>query len=161
MAGIAGEGWDPPTAVRDRCEFHWFHVTPGNVIVVVVLSQAPVWYVGHFEKGRMRRCDGPGCEMCAQGLGRQLRYVFCAVEISTRQNGLMEVSKSVAELLRDWSARNGGFRGMVLQVEKASKSKHSRMEVRFLDRNPPSWASEVQAVDILEALENTWSRQAG
>lgn len=161
MPGIVGEGWEPPPAVRERCEFHWFHVVPGSCVVLVVLSQSPSWYVGHFEKGRMRKCDGPQCAMCAQGCGRQLRYVFGAVEISTRQNGLVEVSKSVAELLRDWSGRNGGFRGMMLQLEKSTKSKHSRMDVKFLDRNPPVWVSELQSVDVLEALENTWNRQTG
>jgi hypothetical protein len=161
MPGIVGEGWDPPPAVRDRCEFHWFHVVPGNCLVLCVLSQAPSWYVGHFEGKRMKRCDGPTCEMCGRGVGRQLRYVFAAVETSTRQNGLMEVSKSVAELLRSWSARNLGFRGMVLQFEKVTSSKNSRMDVKYVDREPPVWASEVEAVDVLEALESTWERLGG
>jgi hypothetical protein len=161
MPGIVGDGWDPPAAVRDRCEFHWFHVSPGSVLVIVVLSAAPSWYVGHFDAGRMRRCEGPVCALCAKGVGRQLRYVFSCVEISTHQNGVVEVSKSVAELLREWAARKCGFRGMVLQLEKATKSKHSRMEVKYIDRDAPVWASEVEAVDVLEALEATWERMSG
>jgi len=161
MQGLVGDGWDPPDAVRERCEFHWFHVVPGTVLVVCVLSGAPAWYVGHFEKGRMKKCEGPTCSMCAQGIGRQLRYVFGCVEVSTRQNGLVEVSKSVAELLREWAARKCGFRGMVLQLEKATKSKHSRMEVKYVDRDPPSWASELEPINVLEALESTWDRLSG
>jgi len=108
MSESVGTGWDVPAGVKDRCEFHWFHVQRDGCLVVVILSSAPAWYVGHFDKGRMRRCDGHECRMCAAGSGRQLRYVLAAVDYQTRQNGVIEVSKSVAELIRSWSARGAG-----------------------------------------------------
>jgi hypothetical protein len=160
MSAIAGQGWDPPQPILDRCRFHWFHVDPATALVLCVLSEAPSWYVGHFENHRMRKCDGPGCGMCDRGVGKQIRYVLSAVETSTHQNGVIEVSQSVVELLRSWTARTGKLRGMMIELTKATKAKQSRMVVRYLDSSPPGWASQVQPIDVLEALEATWDRIA-
>jgi len=76
----------------------------------------------------------------------------------TRQIGVIELSKPVAELLRDWSNRNGGFRGMTIEFSKASKSKHSRMEVRFCDVPPSPFAMSQEPYDLGEVMRLTWER---
>jgi len=81
------------------------------------------------------------------------------VEITTRQIGILDVGKSVADMLREWTGRKGCFRGMMLEFTKASRSKHSRMEVHYIDRPEPSWMVTMQPVNLLEALESTWDRQ--
>jgi len=153
-----GDGWDPPQAIVDRVEFHWFHVDPGRSLVLGILSTAPMWYVGHFEGGRMRQCSGTGCLSCLKGVGAQIRYVFSAVELTTRQVGVIEVSKSVAELIRSWEARNGSLRGMVLEFQKVSRSKQSRMDVGYIAECWPSWCVTVAPLDLRDVLSNTWGR---
>jgi len=154
----SGVGWDVPAAVADACEFHWWHIRPGRVQVLTMLSRVPLWYVGHFDAGRMKACGGPTCECCGRGVGKQLRYVACAMDPCTRQIGVIELSRPVAELLRDWSSRAGGFRGMTIEFSKASKSKHSRMEVRFCDVPPSPFAMSQKPYDLAEVIRLTWGR---
>ena len=156
-----GEGWEPPAAVRDAVEFHWFHVQPGRAVVLCVLSGQPLWYVGHFQNGRMGPCRPAGCESCAKGIGRQLRYVVSCVELSSRQLGVLEVSSSVAELLKQWSLSAGGLRGLIVEIEKASRSKHSRMEASWVHETPPAWVMAMAPLDLKEVLARTWERIEG
>jgi len=123
-----------------------------------MLSKVPLWYVGHFDGGRMKVCSGPVCDCCERGVGKQLRYVACGVEPTSRQLGVIEFSKPVAELLRDWSRRNGGFRGMMVEFTKATKSKHSRMEVKYIDAVATPFCLAVEPYDLGEVMRLTWER---
>lgn len=154
-----GRGWDPPDEVRDRVEFHWFHVVPGRSLLLCMLSTEPLWYVGHFEKGRMRPCLGAGCEPCTRGVGTQLRYVVSAVEVTTKQLGVIEMSKSVALAVKDFASSNGGLHGLLVEFVKSARSKHSRMECMFLNEHAPGWAFAMQGLDLAEVLARTWERQ--
>jgi hypothetical protein len=153
-----GEGWDVPSVVKDEVEFHWFHVAPGRALVLCVLSTSPVWYVGHFENGRMGKCSGDGCPSCARGVGKQIRYVLSVVDVSTHQLGVIELSQSVADLVRAFSDRHGVMRGMVLDFTKAARSKHSRMEVSYIDQVAPGWCTTMEGLDLREVLGSTWER---
>jgi hypothetical protein len=158
MAELTGPGWDLPAEVREAVDFHWFHVVPGRSLVLTVLSDAPVWYVGHYQGRRMRRCMGESCELCAQGLGSQVRYVLGAVEVATRTVGVIEMGKSNALLVRSWAGRNGGLRGMTLELSKSSSHKQSRMELLYIDRPAAPWISGLKAPDLAAALHRTWER---
>jgi len=153
-----GVGWDVPGAVRDRVEFHWFHVPTSGALVLSVLSQAPVWYVGHFSSGRMRPCTGSGCECCEHGIGTQLRYLVSCVEMSTRQVGVFEFGPSISILIKQWASGMGYLKGMILEVTRASKSKHSRMEVHLIREPPAAWAMSIEGLPLEEVLERTWER---
>jgi len=154
-----GEGWEVPTEVKDRVQFHWFHVYPGKALLLCFLSPAALWYVGHYEGGRMRLCIGEGCELCEKGCGKQIRYVVSAVEVTTRKVGVIEVGESIALTLKDLCSRNGGLRGMIVECMKATKSKHSRMEMVPVHEAPPAWALALAPLDLREVLEKTWQRQ--
>lgn len=153
-----GEGWDVPAEVRDHVQFHWFHVTPGSTLLLVLLSIRPLWFVGHFVSGRMLQCTGDSCARCAAGTGRQIRYIVSAVEPSTKRLGVIELSESVARLIREWAIPNEGARGLIVEFGKASKSKHSRLEVSLIREVPPSWCLSMQPLDLHEVLARTWER---
>ena len=153
-----GIGWEVPTDVRDRVEFHWFHVPVSGALVLCVLSNVPVWYVGHFDKGRMRQCTGKGCECCARGLGTQLRYLVSAVDVSSRQVGVFEFGQSVSTLIKQWSSGLGFLKGMIIEVTRVSKSKHSRMEVSMIREHTMPWCMALEGLPLEEVLERTWER---
>lgn len=153
-----GEGWDPPQEVRDHVQFHWFHVTPGTSLVLVMLSLKPLWFVGHFVGGRMCRCTGDLCARCAAGTGRQIRYVVSAVELTSRRIGVLEMSESVAHLIREWAVAQSGARGLIVEFGKVSKSKHSRLEVNLIREHAPGWALAMEPLDLHEVLARTWER---
>lgn len=161
LAEQVGSGWDLPAEVRDQVDFHWFHVVPGRSLRLVILSGAPLWYVGHFVKGRMRKCSGEGCGFCELGIGSQVRYVFGGVEPTTRTVGVVEVGKSVAQLMRSWADRVGGLRWMQVEFQKVSAAKQSRMEVQLVSENPPHWSKALECPDLAQALFRTWERQGG
>lgn len=155
---LSGEGWTPPDAVRDEVDFHWFHIKPGCSLVLLLVGDRPIWYVGHFVGGRMRPCDGVECRECAEGIGRQIRYVFQVVEPGSRRGGCIEVSKSVALQVQDWVAHRGQMAGTMIEFEHVSKSKHSRMELHLVAREPPPWVWTVPQYDLLDVLRRTFSR---
>jgi len=153
-----GDGWSPPSEVRDRVNFHWFHVVPGTSLVVMFLSLRPVWFVGHFSQGRMLRCTGDGCRRCEMGIGRQIRYIISAVELGTKRIGVIEISESVSRLIQQWAAANEGARGLIVEMRKATRSKHSRMEVSLVHERAPAWAMALEGLDLREVLLRTWDR---
>jgi hypothetical protein len=155
---LVGEGWDLPDVVRESVDFHWFHVGAGQSLLCCVLSPAPVWYVGHYVSGRMERCQGDRCLLCAEDMGRQLRYILGVVELTTKRRGLLELGKTNGLLLRDWSHGGSGLRGLMLEVYRVGKSKHSRLDLKLLEDGAPAWALARESPDLEEALRRTWMR---
>jgi len=153
-----GEGWDVPAETRDHVRFHWFHVAPASSLVVVVLSHRPLWFVGHFVKGRMLKCSGEVCAWCAAGVGRQVRYVVSVAELHTRRVGVIELSESIAQLLKEWSCANGGSHGLMVELRKAGRSKHCRMDLTQIREPCPLWAQGMDGLDLREVLLRTWDR---
>lgn len=153
-----GEGWDVPQDVKGDLEFRWWRVAGNRVLVLLCLSDSPVWYRGHFFKGRMVPCAGAGCRLCADGVGAQLRYVVAAAEVATHRSGLLEVGHTVALELRDLAVHHGGMRGMVLEISKHSFSRQSRMEVRPIDREEEPWWREIDYPDPKAALYFGWQK---
>jgi hypothetical protein len=158
MSERLGSGWDVPAEVRDHVVFHWFHIGPGTRRKFCVLSRAPVWYVGHFDHGRMRQCVGAACEHCAHGTGKQIRYVVSVVDLESRQLGVVEISASLADDIKVAAERNGGLRGLLMSMGKASKAKQSRTEVQFMGDVPPEWTFDLEPLNLREVLEKTWDR---
>jgi hypothetical protein len=92
-------------------------------------------------------------------LGTQLRYVVSAVDLSTHQIGVLEFGQSVAELVKKWATGFGYLRGMTIEISRATKSKHSRMEVAMIREPPLPWVLSTEGLDLKEVLERTWERQ--
>jgi hypothetical protein len=161
MAELSGEGWTPPGCVRDMVEFHWFHVPVGTSLMMCVLSGEPVWYIGHFDQGRMRRCRGDLCRMCVDGVGRQIRYVVSAVELTTRRLGVLELGTAPMMVLRDAALARGALRGLVIELGRSSRSKHARLDLVVVDECPPGWAVTMEALDCRFVLDRTWDREVG
>jgi len=156
---VLGSGWNPPQEVVDRTEWHWWHVPVGGSLLLCCLSQQPVWYVGHYHGNRMRPCRGAGCELCGLGVGRQLRYVVCAAEVTTRRVGVLELGTGPGYLLRDRALGNGGLRGTVFEVARSGRSKHCRLEIRFVDQHAGAGLLALEPLDLEEVIEGTWRRQ--
>lgn len=153
-----GEGWEVPLEVKERVQFHWFHVSPGTELLLVVLSNVPLWYVGHFRGGRMEVCAREKCQSCAAGIGRQVRYVVCCVEMLTQRIGVLEVSESVANLVKQWSVPNNGSRGLILGLRKVTRAKNSRTDVELVKESAPAWAMALEPLDLHEVLAKTWEK---
>lgn len=117
-----------------------------------------MWYSGHFVSGRMAPCPGESCELCAEGIPGQVRYVFACAEVSTKRAGLLEVGRSNGLLIRSWIPRNGGFKGMVLELSKHSHSRGSRTEVLYIDKEEPPWYLALDVPDVKRALLMTWKK---
>ena len=103
-------------------------------------------------------CSGSGCELCSAGVGAQLRFVFAVAERSTRRVGLIEFGKGNGQLIRDWSERAGGLRGVCLEVEKHSRSNQSRTEVRYVEAPCEPWYLGLAVPDVQLALYLTWHK---
>lgn len=155
---MIGEGFGIPQGVDEWTDWTWFRASYSRSLLLAVLSEFPINYVGHYHKGQMRPCVGEGCELCADNVGKQLRYAFAAIELSTRRVGLMEVGRSVACQLQDWVEIRGAFRGMVLEVRRTHHSKHARLDVQWVEDRVVTWLDQVPSPNVVGALVATWSK---
>lgn len=151
-------GWDVPDGIEPWSKFHWYKIKPSKGLDAVVLSEKPVCYIGHYYDSRMWPCGQPHCSMCSEGLGKQIRYVFAIAETTTHRPGLIEVSDSVALLIRSWMDRYGGLRGMHLFFSKMTHSVKSRVVIDYVDETVGAWWKDVDVPDCDEALSLTWSK---
>lgn len=153
-----GSGWDVPEEAQGWSDFTWWKVRGSKSLVLIMLCDQPVWYSGHFYKGRMTPCLGQDCAMCADGVGAQLRYVLTGMDPVSQRAGLLEVGRNVALTVREFAARNGGLRGLMLEFTKMGHSKHCRMEVyAHYENTVPGW-EKVKAPDMKAALVATWEK---
>jgi len=153
-----GQGFDLPPGAEPWSDFHWFQASTRGILVLVFLSDQPIWYTGHYVGGRMAPCSGSGCDYCATGIGAQVRYCVSVAETSTRRVGLIEFGRSNGLLLRDWVSRKGCLRGMVIEVSKHSKNVQSRTEIRYIDMPCEPWYLGLEVPDAATALFLTWHK---
>lgn len=153
-----GEGFEVPAESAPWSDFHWFAVSPREVLNLVILSSRPMWYTGHFYSGRMEPCLGQRCDRCAEGVGAQVRYCFGVAETSTKRIGLVEMGRGNGLLLQDWSFVQGGLRGMLIEMSKQSKASQSRTEIKLVERPVPLWIDGLEGPDVGLALFLTWEK---
>lgn len=153
-----GQGFDLPPGAEPWSDFHWFQASTKGILVLVILSDQPVWYTGHYVGGRMAPCSGSGCDYCATGIGAQVRYCISVAETSARRVGLIEFGRQNGLLLRDWMNRQGCLRGMVIEVSKHSRNVQSRTEIRYIDMPCEPWYLGVEVPDAATALFLTWHK---
>jgi hypothetical protein len=103
-------------------------------------------------------CPGAGCEGCAQGVGVQVRYAFAIADWETRRVGLIELGRNNGLMLQEWSYRNGGLRGMVVDMRKEGKHRQSRTKLTYLDQEASHWALGLDVPDVGLALFLTWDK---
>jgi len=157
MGGL-GQGWDIPVESNPWSDFHWWKVVPGKLLQLIILSEVPLWYAGHFHKGRMRPCYGEGCLWCEENIGAQVRYIMAAVERSTRLVGLLEVSRSVGLVMRGEADAITGVRGLAFELGKETAAKQSRMEIVLLAPPDEDWWKSVPVPSLRDALSATWRK---
>jgi len=103
-------------------------------------------------------CIGEECDFCKDGVGSQVRYVLAVIETSSRRAGLIEFGKSNGQLIRDWTLRNNGLRGMRIEVSKTSKSIQSRTIVAYVEQPLEPWYLGMDVPDVQLALYLTWHK---
>ena len=153
-----GEGWDVAPEDRPWSDFHWWKVPVRGCLVLALVGDKPLYYVGHYVEGRMWPCLGSECGLCKKVVGSQIRYVIGAVEVTTRRVGILEVGRSNGMLIRDWVAARGEMTGQVVELEKHSHARTSRTEVRRVDKEVGPWIYQVQVPDLRKALILTWQK---
>lgn len=153
-----GKGWEVPPGLKPWQNFHWFQPSTRTTLVLIILSEEPIWYSGHFVNGRMAPCCGAECDLCAAGTGVQIRYCFAVVEPLTKRVGLIEFGEGNGLMIRDWGNRNSGVRGIKIEVFKQSKSNQSRTQIKYADEIPPIWIADLEIPDPALALYLTWHK---
>ena len=153
-----GSGFDLPPGAEPWSDFHWFQASTRGILVIVMLSESPIWYTGHYVGGRMAPCAGSGCDYCATGIGAQVRYCVACAETATRRVGLIEFGRQNGLQLRDWVHRTGTMRGMVIEISKHSKNVQSRTEIKYIDIPCEPWYLGLEVPDVSTALFLTWHK---
>lgn len=95
-------GWGDPEKEAESHEVNCVHVPARSPLAVVILSECPVRYFGHWAGRTMRLCPGPDtCPFCARGMGGQHRYAFSVYLPDTGAKSFLEAPASFGlEILR-------------------------------------------------------------
>lgn len=150
-------GFDLPEGMAREETWTWFHPNGQEPLGLLIISEAPVSYPGHYSRGRMRPCTGEGCQLCEKNVGKQARYVFCAVRIRDGKIGILELGRPAALVVRDLAQVRGRIKGLAITLFRASDSKHSRIEVKAFEGIVPKPFMNFQPLDVTRVLEVTWS----
>ena len=150
-------GFDLPEGMAREETWTWFHPNRQEPLGLLIISEAPVNYSGHYARGRMRPCSGDGCAYCEKNVGKQARYVFCAVRIRDGKVGILELGRPAALVVRDLSQARGRIKGLAIELFRASESKHSRIDIRGFQGIVPKPFLNFQPLDVFRVLEVTWS----
>lgn len=152
------EGFELPPGKTGWTDFKWFHARSDYPTRLTILSDKPISFTGHYYKTRMHPCKGEKCSFCAVGIGTQVRYVFGVVEWETRSVGLYEMSRNHALDVQSWIARFGSVRGMTIEVQRAGRSKHCRIEMSYIEDPAPVFFGIMESPDVKLALQNSFQR---
>ena len=153
-----GSGWGVPKSLVEGSEFTWFHPPTSGELFLAVLSAEPLWYAGHYYRGRMRPCQGDRCEMCTMQVGRQVRYVLSAVDLNSRSRGLVEFGSRQGEMLAEEAERKGSLRGVVITLGRRARRKNAAIEVCVIHEPCPGWVDDIGPLPVDAACFQTWSR---
>lgn len=154
-------GWGNPATEAANQSWVWLHVPARSAIRVVILSESPCRYKGHWVDGHMRPCLPVDCGYCAVRLGFQIRYVFAVHDMTHRVSGLLELGAGAAEVIKESADDLGFLRGLVFELRKEGgrdrgkiivKAHHAMIQTEGLPV-PPDAALELRRMWSLPDAE--------
>lgn len=125
------QGWGVPQGAARDFRSPFLRIPAGHVLSVVLLSEVPVRYYGHWSSGGVRPCGDPICELCDEGVGRQERYVFDCFHCDDDRTAVWECSRTLAFRMRELAGEPASMRGSCWKVWKAGEKAGSRTEVEL------------------------------
>jgi hypothetical protein len=141
----SGFGWDAPDTDEKSVDWSWLHVGGGDPRHLIVLSDSALWYIGHWNAGRMVRCAGQQCDLCRQSLGRRRRWLIWVEDEQTTRRYVWEFSDAIAEQFRAAAAKYGSLRGLTFDTWRDSWEGQSRIHVSVTGY---AQVLEIQYVDL-------------
>lgn len=150
------EGWGVVKENSKRDAIHFAKFVSDKPNEYIILNDSPVCYEGHFVAGFMLPCEGKECKMCADGIGKQIRYAFGAYEIRTGWRVVLELSQKQANIMFDHFLEGDSSRGLKIVIARLGSSKQSNLTIRscgYVDLDArPVW----NYVDVSKVLHETW-----
>lgn len=126
---------------------------------IIVLSEKPASYKGHFNAGRMVPCSRGTCALCARGIGLQQRTVFAVYDCQRSMSGMLELGPSPTGMVRDYATNSGGLRGLRLRIQRAGGTIKGRIEVELSGLSLVPSADLPEPCDVSAALRKMWADQ--
>ena len=153
------EGWGTIKEIKERDSIHFAKVEGDEPNKFLILNHAPVMYEGHFVHGKMIPCEGENCNVCAAGVGKQVRYCFGVYEYRTGWRAVLELSGKQAEVIFDKYLTGDDARGLMITIRRLGKAKTANLRIvhaEYIDMKP---REVYRFVDVSQFLEQTWKKQ--
>lgn len=147
------EGWDALRESKEQDKIHFAKILPKVRNEFLILNSAPLFYDGHFHHGKMIRCDGPGCQICNQGIGKQGRYAFGVYEYRTGWRCVLELSTKQAETIFNNYLVGDDARFLKITIERISQAKTSNLRITegmYVSVRNVGLYDPIPVVDFLE-----------
>lgn len=150
------EGWGVVAENQKRDVIHFAKFITDKANEYIILNDSPICYEGHFTSGIILPCEGPNCKMCADGIGKQIRYAFGAYEIRTGWRVVLELSHKQANIIFDRYLVGDSARGLKLEIARLGISKTSNLRVTGLGYVDLKDRECYKRVKVAKVLNDTW-----
>ena len=152
-------GWGDTVTDRQSNGIGFAHVPARGQLEVLMLSEDPVSYVGHYHDGRMRPCTHSGCQYCAKQLGSQRRWVFAVYDCSKNCTRLLELGAAPAGQLHQHAVDYQGLLGLRFRFTKSGGTLRSSISIELTGLSRVPVADLPEQIDVGNVLRKIWTEQ--
>jgi len=145
---------DPPLE-STRIAIRLLRTPAKGKLQLLITSADLIGCFTHFFSGRSMPCTGQGCEACAAGSSGRWHGYVAAIEQSSNEQIIFEVTAAAAEALANYRAKHGTLRGCDCIAARVAPRPNARvrLHMRPLDL---SARDLPQPINLPAALCHIW-----
>lgn len=136
----------------------WLQVPSRGGLTVVLQTELPFRYVGHWMRGKYEPCSGANnCDWCTVGIGKKPRYVYAMFNRDRRRSMLFETGPETAGQIREAVVKYGFTTGLTMKLSKAGGRDNGAIIVEPM-HGLTRLQDLPQAQDAERTLTKQWSK---
>jgi hypothetical protein len=108
----------------------WMKIPARNTVTVVILSEKPVKYAGHWRGKGMAFCTGPTCLLCARQILPTTRYAFSVYLPDADTRALLDLPASATRDISSVAEQTGFLRGLMFTLHKEGQRVNGKIKVK-------------------------------
>lgn len=102
----------------------------GKPIVALITSDDLIGCFTHFWGGHTVPCEGQACEACHNNIPYRWHGYLSAIDTTTRQHFIFEMTAQAADAFKDFRKANGTLRGCLFEARRLRPAANSRVCIR-------------------------------
>ena len=119
----------PPTEPEGK-SFRLIRTPAAKALVLICTSADLIGCPTHYYRNRTMPCERQACEPCEHGYSKRWHAYVAAIDPTTGEHLIFEMTRQAGDELRDYRLRHGTLRGCKLQATRANNRPNGRLCIR-------------------------------